>query len=172
MVELYKGRPTYFIDRAVRLLTMQPCLFLPRSLHRVPPDGSPRHTGVSSLQPGKAALPGRQPRWRSYAALIGRLFMPTSGARDTMRQRRRTLPRISSRGCCAFFPDGKRIVTGRFDGTVRIWDIASRLEIQPLKRHTAEVFSVAVSPDSRWIATSGWDHSIRVWDAVTGPQRH
>ena len=49
----------------------------------------------------------------------------------------------------AFLPDGKRFVTGSFDGTASVWDVASGKELHKLEGHTAEIFSVAVSPDGR-----------------------
>ncbi|MDP6547314.1 MAG: serine/threonine protein kinase, partial [Phycisphaerae bacterium] len=45
----------------------------------------------------------------------------------------------------AFSPDGKRIVTGSWDQTVKIWDAASAGEIRTLEGHKASVYSVAIS---------------------------
>jgi WD40 repeat protein len=67
----------------------------------------------------------------------------------------------------AFLPDGKRFVTGSFDGTASVWNVASDEELQ-LKGHTAEVFSVSVSRDGRRIATGSWDGTVKLWDTGTG----
>ena len=51
----------------------------------------------------------------------------------------------------AFSPDGRRIVSGSYDKTVKVWDAATGQEMLTLKGHTA-VYSVAFSPDGRRIA--------------------
>src|SRR5262249_28858595 len=47
----------------------------------------------------------------------------------------------------AFFPDGDRIVSGSWDGTTKIWEVASG----KLQRTVAEEF-VALSPDGKMLA--------------------
>src|SRR6202167_3466909 len=48
----------------------------------------------------------------------------------------------------AFSPDGKQIVSGSRDGTVRIWDIETgQTVVGPFEGHTDWVNSVAFSPD-------------------------
>ena len=50
----------------------------------------------------------------------------------------------------AFSPDGKRIVSGSDDKTVRLWDAATGQPIgQPMTGHTDAVSSVAFSPDGQ-----------------------
>ncbi|KIM24262.1 hypothetical protein M408DRAFT_76226 [Serendipita vermifera MAFF 305830] len=69
----------------------------------------------------------------------------------------------------AFSSDGRRIVSGGHDNTVRVWDAETgKVVIGPLKGHRGAVYSVAFSPDGRRIVSGSWDHTIRVWDASTG----
>ena len=54
----------------------------------------------------------------------------------------------------AFSPDGKRIVSGSGDKTVRVWDAATGQPIgAPLTGHTGAVSSVAFSPDGKRIVS-------------------
>ncbi len=69
----------------------------------------------------------------------------------------------------AFFPDGKKLASGSFDKTVRIWDSKTGKAIfAPLTGDTTGVMSVAVSPDGKLIASGSWDGTLRIWDSNTG----
>src|SRR5205085_10333669 len=53
----------------------------------------------------------------------------------------------------AWSPDGKRLVTGSFDKTAKVWDADKGQELLFLKGHTGAVTSVAWSPDGKRLAT-------------------
>lgn len=69
----------------------------------------------------------------------------------------------------AFTPDGKRIVSGGFDGYLRVWDIASSKEVRAIKVEGGTVYSLALSPDGRLAATAGRD-GLKLWDLATGAE--
>jgi WD40 repeat protein len=64
----------------------------------------------------------------------------------------------------AFSPDGKTIVSGGIDGTVRLWDTSGKAIGQPFKGHEGSVNSVAFSPDGKTIVSGGIDGTVRLWD--------
>ncbi|KAG5727729.1 hypothetical protein E4T56_gene20735 [Termitomyces sp. T112] len=70
----------------------------------------------------------------------------------------------------AFSPDGKSIVSGSDDQSVRVWDASSGAQLQELNGHTSWVTSVTFSPDGKSIVSGSYDQSVRVWDASSGAQ--
>jgi len=84
-------------------------------------------------------------------------------------------PNLTLRGhtdevwCAAFSVDGKHIVSGSIDGTIRVWNAQTGNPVLgPLKMHTEWVNCVAFSPNGRRIASGSLDKTVLVWDAVTG----
>ena len=64
----------------------------------------------------------------------------------------------------AFTPDGSQLITGEFDGTVRIWNVAKR-ESTELGRHVGHVRTLTVSSDGRLlVSASDSRDDMRVWD--------
>ncbi|HEY9809880.1 MAG TPA: WD40 repeat domain-containing protein [Halomicronema sp.] len=61
--------------------------------------------------------------------------------------------------------DGKTIVSGGEDGTVRLWDDSGKAIGSALKGHDGWVWSVAMSGDGKTIVSGGVDGTVRLWDA-------
>ncbi len=56
------------------------------------------------------------------------------------------------------------------NGTVRIWDLATRKAVAVLSGHQGAVNSVGFSPDGHLLVTGGRDATARVWDWRAGRQ--
>ncbi|GGS67528.1 WD40 repeat domain-containing serine/threonine protein kinase [Nonomuraea spiralis] len=65
---------------------------------------------------------------------------------------------------------GSMALTGRFDGTVEIWNIQSRSTVSELTGHTKQVKAVALGTfDGRTFAlTGGVDKTIKMWEVSSG----
>ena len=69
----------------------------------------------------------------------------------------------------AYSPNGRRIVSGSADRTIRVWEPETgTTDGDPLDGHTSSVRSLAYSPDGRNIISGSDDGTIRTRDAEAG----
>lgn len=62
----------------------------------------------------------------------------------------------------ALSPDGRTLVSGSRDDTVRFWDLGTREQLLCLDGHTDDVHCVAVSPDGQLVASASYDGTVRI----------
>ncbi|KAF5969187.1 hypothetical protein FCOIX_11014 [Fusarium coicis] len=67
-----------------------------------------------------------------------------------------------------FSYESKKVASGSFNKTIRIWDAETGKCEQLLEGHSREVNSVVFSHDSNKVASSSDDKTIRIWNAETG----
>ena len=70
----------------------------------------------------------------------------------------------------AFSLDGRYVLSGSKDHTVKLWDVFLGREIRSFKGHTDVVSAVAFIPKSRLIISASWDYTLKIWDATTGEE--
>ena len=70
-----------------------------------------------------------------------------------------------------FSPDNKLLVTGSFDKTIKVWDIASGKEKMTLTGHTDAVCSLVFTPDSKTLISGGNDKHVRLWDVESWKEK-
>ncbi len=66
----------------------------------------------------------------------------------------------------AFSPDGKIVVTGSDDTTVRCWDAATGEETKKLEGHEAKILALTFRDAGKVLVSVGLDGVIRQWDTT------
>jgi disulfide oxidoreductase YuzD len=69
-----------------------------------------------------------------------------------------------------FSPDGKTLVSGSWDKTIKLWDVETGQEIRTLKGHDNYVRSVNFSPDGKTLVSGSGDGTIKLWNVETGEE--
>ena len=79
----------------------------------------------------------------------------------------------------AFSPDGKTLASASYDGTLRLWEMATGKERAALGEYTGCVGCVAFSPDGKTLASGIIGspvpfpdlNNVKLWDVATGKVR-
>ena len=69
-----------------------------------------------------------------------------------------------------FSPDGKTLVSGSADNTIKLWNVETGQEIRTLKGHDELVRSVNFSPDGKTLVSGSDDKTIKLWNVETGQE--
>jgi serine/threonine protein kinase len=65
-------------------------------------------------------------------------------------------------------PDGRWVLSGSEDKTLRLWELATGQCVWTFEGHTSPVNSVSISPDGCWALSGGHDKTVRLWELATG----
>lgn len=72
--------------------------------------------------------------------------------------------------CCQFSHDGRFIVSGGAETTIRVWDTQTREELFALEGHTNSIACMHLSADGSKLISFGLDQTIRHWDLTSGKE--
>jgi WD40 repeat protein/serine/threonine protein kinase len=154
-------------------------------------------TGIVQLwetatgKPLTRLLPHDRPVWAAAFHPDGKTFVTECGIWNDPSDRglarfwdvggheiRKPLEQPSHGVAVAFSPDGQKLLTGHWDFTAGLWDLASGQCLRTLQ-HEGPLRTVAFGPDGdgKTLLTASFDGIARLWDAATGqplgpPLRH
>ncbi|HEY1662518.1 MAG TPA: PQQ-binding-like beta-propeller repeat protein [Verrucomicrobiae bacterium] len=68
-------------------------------------------------------------------------------------------------GCDAaiYSPDGRLILGGGLDGTLRVWSVRTGIELRQIPAHIGRIYGLAVSSNGRYVLTCGLNGRVRLW---------
>ncbi len=105
---------------------------------------------------------------RIYGPQFRNILSVTSGRRINWRTAPTTHGHRRAVTSVAFFPDGRKLVSGSSDNTVCIWDSETGKMISVLSEYISLAWSIAVAPDGKLITSGSGDGTLRMWDSKTG----
>ncbi|KAF8553445.1 WD40 repeat-like protein [Imleria badia] len=72
--------------------------------------------------------------------------------------------------CLRWSLDGRRLFSGSFDQTIRLWDSETGSLVGKTRRgHTDGIISLSLSPDGSKLASASWDRTVRFWNTTSHP---
>jgi WD40 repeat protein len=75
----------------------------------------------------------------------------------------RRLEQQAQPSAVAFSPDGRSVLSGHVDGTIRFWELATGRERDCIKGHNGEVQSVTFSQNGLQVLSTGVDNTVTLW---------
>ncbi|HYM76872.1 MAG TPA: TIR domain-containing protein [Candidatus Dormibacteraeota bacterium] len=112
-------------------------------------------TAATSAASLRIIFSSREPTWSALNLITGRI--------KTSRSKHR-----SAITALAISANGRYVVSGSEDGSVKLWRSWTRRELLTLDGHASGVSGVAVSANGKYVVSAGFaDHTLKVWDTTT-----
>jgi WD40 repeat protein len=70
--------------------------------------------------------------------------------------------------CLAWTKDGKTLISGSYDSSIRTWNTTNWKQTAVLLEHTSGVNAIAISPNDRILASVSGDRTARLWNLDNG----
>lgn len=118
--------------------------------------------------PGRQAAFSRDGRWLATASAGGAVVLRRMPDLKVARR----LEHIGGATALAFAPGGTALATAGYDGTVRLWDLATGRTLGILKGAQGTIWTIDYAPDGRVLAAAGEDGLVRIWSAADGRLLH
>jgi WD40 repeat protein/serine/threonine protein kinase len=125
-----------------------------------------RDSAVTLLEEASAAAPDKTEAKDALARARGMQDAEVSGSVRSFEGHRSRVMTV------AFSPDGKQMVSGSEDMTLRLWDVTTGHCVRTYDGHHGFVLSVAFSPDGKLVLSGSSDKTLRVWEVITGRCLH
>lgn len=68
----------------------------------------------------------------------------------------------------AFTPDGKYLLSGSRDKTIKLWELSSGHEIRSYFGHKSTINDLVITPDGKHFVSSSADYTAKLWEIATG----
>ncbi len=70
----------------------------------------------------------------------------------------------------AFAPDGRTVISGNRDTTLKLWDVATGQKLRTFEGHTKPVIGVAFDPNGHTVISGSLDKTLKLWEVETGKE--
>ncbi len=99
---------------------------------------------------------------------IGRLWDLTNAEQITVFSGHQSNNALLRNVVGVYGKDDLTVLSGSYDGTLRLWSVATGLTIQEFRGHTDLVLDVAIASDDSSALSGSADNRAIVWDIITG----
>jgi WD40 repeat protein/serine/threonine protein kinase len=121
-----------------------------------------RWLGEARGQPGYQRRPEAVRCWTALYRTLFRTRLAAAWASGTLEGHRGKVTSL------AISADGRTLISGSSDQTVRVWDLLTAKCVQQCAGHEAPVTAVRLSGDGSVLVSAGKDGTVRVWSRKTG----
>jgi len=115
-----------------------------------------------ALRPGAKVVPPTAPPKAQLAAIASNTLADRLSVTQTL------VGHADSVWGVAVSQDGRTLVSGSADKTIKVWDLQTRQLRRTLTGHTDTVRAIALSQDGQILVSGGGEKTVRLWNITTG----